>query len=162
MSESRQNNKWLALTVKAKTPCNTITVIANYNEDDLELYQTHIYVQEVDTVLFELISELFERLKDLKINDKRILEIKEAIEDYAMSFDKRSCHQCLLETISRLISLCLKHKIPLSQIFDELRGMRCNASPPRSIGKMNISCPHAIYNALKRLGKTYREPNVNR
>lgn len=151
-----RQDRWKAVTVRAKTPCNTIILIANYDDND-ELYQTHIYVREVDTLFHETISELLNEIERLRIKNAKLEKLTSLISDLMYAWDRRSCQQCLLETISRLISLCLKNKIPLSHIQEELQGMRCNASVLVSDGSnINISCPHAIYNALRRVGKKWK------
>ena len=66
------------------------------------------------------------------------------------SYERHPCLKCNLEAISRLASLCLRHDIPFYKIMDELQGLRCNYEK-YDIGTKNISCPHAISNALKRL-----------
>lgn len=150
-----RRNIWKAATVYSKTPCNTIILIGNYDENGT-LCQTHIYVREVETLLDEALREFTEEIENLNIENDKIKKLINIIKRLMDAWDRRSCQQCLLETISRLISLCLKNNIPLSHILDELHGMRCNASAFVESQKINISCPHAIYNGLKRLRKQWK------
>lgn len=60
-------------------------------------------------------------------------------------FKNAECIKVMFETISRLVSLCLKNGIPLRKITDELVNQNCLLSVPRRFK----SCPDAIGNILK-------------
>lgn len=62
-----------------------------------------------------------------------------------------SCQYCLLQTISRLISLCLQHKIPKSRIIDEMLYQRCNIAQSILPRGTYMSCPHAFGMLLKKV-----------
>ena len=56
-----------------------------------------------------------------------------------------------LEGLGRLTSLCLRHKIQITEIFNQLKGIRCPAVS-HSLAKGNtfdaLSCPDAICRAI--------------
>ena len=70
------------------------------------------------------------------------------------SYNAHPCLKCLLEGISRLVSLCLRRGIPLNAIIEELSNLRCNYNKVELKQNVNISCCHAFANALRRL-RTY-------
>ena len=67
------------------------------------------------------------------------------------SYNAHPCMKCLLEGISRLVSLCLRRGIPISAVIEELSGLRCNYAKEELAQNVNVSCCHAFANALRRL-----------
>jgi len=57
------------------------------------------------------------------------------------------CAKCQLEAITRTISLGLKYGIPVEEIVDELKGLRCPA-PVFAEGQKVLSCADAIAKML--------------
>jgi len=69
------------------------------------------------------------------------------IEVFAALGKMGSCPRCLLEAITRSISLGLKYGIPVQDYIEELGGLRC-PSPSWSEGEQVLSCPDAIARVL--------------
>jgi len=67
------------------------------------------------------------------------------------SYNAHPCNKCLLEGISRLVSLCLRRGIPISAVIEELSNLKCNYLKTDLAPNVNISCCHAFANALRRL-----------
>jgi len=59
-----------------------------------------------------------------------------------------SCQKCILEGISRLISLGLKYNVPLNEIIHEISNLACDRQIYHN-GKIIKSCIDAIAKALK-------------
>ena len=65
--------------------------------------------------------------------------------------NNNSCQRCLLQTISRLVSLCLQYGIPKSKLTDEMINMRCNTAQTILPKGTYMSCPHAFGMLLKKI-----------
>jgi ribonucleoside-diphosphate reductase alpha chain len=67
---------------------------------------------------------------------------------------KRGGCEANLEAVGRLISLALRYKIPLVEIINQLRGIRCKsctnyiASDKHKEKPIHYSCPDAVARAL--------------
>lgn len=67
------------------------------------------------------------------------------------------CH-AQSEAISRLTSLALRSGIPLEEITEQLRGIRCEAAMVKK-NVNNLSCPDAIGRAIQHFNKNAKDTN---
>jgi len=67
------------------------------------------------------------------------------------SYNAQPCIKCLLEGISRLVSLALRRGIPIGAIIEELSNLKCNYAKQDIAHNVNVSCCHAFANAIRRL-----------
>lgn len=65
-----------------------------------------------------------------------------------------------LEALGRLISLAMRYKIPLLEIIEQLRGIRCKACTNKLADNADIgihySCPDSISRALGKADKYFK------
>jgi len=76
----------------------------------------------------------------------------EPIELFANLGKAGECKKCILEGISRLISLGLKYDVPLNDIIDEINNLACDRQVYYK-GERIKSCIDAIAKALKENSK---------
>lgn len=69
------------------------------------------------------------------------------IEVFAALGKAGSCPRCLLEAITRSISLGLRYGIPVDEYIEELEGLRCPSAVWED-GEQILSCPDAIAKVL--------------
>lgn len=60
-----------------------------------------------------------------------------------------TCQKCLMQGISRLVSLSLQNKVPKSHIIEELNNLRCNKQTAIMPKDTHMSCPHGFAYVLK-------------
>lgn len=75
-------------------------------------------------------------------------EEKKPIEVFAYLGKSGSCFSCQVNSLCRTISIALRNDVPVEEIIEHLKGMRCN-EPSIHEGVQYLSCPDAIVKAIE-------------
>lgn len=59
-----------------------------------------------------------------------------------------SCFSCQVNSLCRVISIALRNNVPVEEIIEHLKGMRCGESSIYE-GVQYLSCPDAIVKAIE-------------